>query len=58
MLIIEISFKFLYVWKCMELYDKKFWSTRVICCERSIRNLVLKLKKNDSQVFLTNKANL
>ena len=24
MLIIEISYSFLYVWNCMKLYDKKF----------------------------------
>ena len=24
MFIIEISYNFLYVWKCMEMYDKKF----------------------------------
>ena len=41
MLIIEISCNVLYVWHCMELYDKKFfhkwklydykfWSTRVV----------------------------
>ena len=29
MLIIEFSYNFLYVWHCMKLYDKKFWSTRV-----------------------------